>query len=349
MKRATAGGPRGVAIVALACCLGLPPAAAGQGAEADLEAIASAISRGQFAAAERALRRLPQRGPRGDYLLGFSLIQLFRFEEAEAALRRATESRPGNHVWLHALAKSLIEQRKNLAAIEVLDRALALEPDPDYHFAKAMCALNTGDLETAEAELRACLAGDPEHGEALYKLGRILVDRGEYGAALVPLRASLEVAPGNLEARFLLGLAAGRDGDPETARRAFETVLERVPGHTGAVYNLGRVLIQLGRRDEGLARLERFRALSPLQDRIDHLERAAQKNPRNLDLRLELARLLLEVGKGQEALDNLLAARQLDPGSAAAYRLLADAFRRLGQPDNAVRAEAFARRLESDE
>ena len=151
-------------------------------------------------------------------MLGFTLLQLYRFEEAEGALRRAASAEPDDPAYLHALAKALLEQGKNLAAIDVLDRAIALDDAPDYRFAKAMCALNTGDLGIAEAELRGGLAEEPEHAEALYKLGQILVDRGDYGAALDPLDSSLALAPGNLEARFLLGLAASRSGEPETAR-----------------------------------------------------------------------------------------------------------------------------------
>lgn len=337
---------RAVAAATLAGCLVGSAAAAAQATSEELEAIAAAITRGELAAAVTALERLPQRTPRADYLLGFSLIQLYRFEEAEAALGRAVDGEPGNHAWLHALAKALIEQSKNRAAMTVLDEALALQPAPAYRFAKAMCALNTGDLSVAEAELRACLADDPNHAEALHKLGQILLDRGEYRAAIEPLRSSLALAPANVEARFLLGLAASRSDDPETAAEAFTAVLASVPGHVGALYNLGRVLIQLGRRPEGMARLEEFRALSPLADRIDHLERAVKKNPRNLEVRLELATRMLEAGMSQAALDNLLAARQLDPDSAATYRLLAAAFQRLGQRDNAARAAAFASRLE---
>lgn len=261
-------------------------------------------------------------------------------------MRRATLREPANHAWLHALAKALIEQGKNLAAIEVLDRAIALEADAEYLFAKAMCALNTGDLATAEAELGRCLAKRPEHSEALYKMGKLLIDRGAYSESLPHLRRCLAAQPDHLEARFLLGLAASRSGDPETARAAFETVLQGIPGHVGALYNLGRALIQLGRREEGLARLEEFRGLSQLQDQIDYFQRAVKKNARNRDVRLKLASLQLQAGHTEDALEELLAARQIDPGHVATYRLLAESFRRLGQSEAAARAEAFAAQLQ---
>lgn len=321
--------------------------AAQPASEAALDEIRALITSGRLADADRALRALSNPGPEADYLLGFTLIRLYRFEEAEANLRRATAAEPANHVWLHALAKALIEQSKNLAAIEILDRAIALAPHPDYRYAKAMCALNTGDLETAEAELRQCLQTSAEHPDARYKLGRILVDRGAYSEAIEPLETCLELEPGHLEARFLLGLAASRTGDLGTARDAFEAVLAKIPGHVGALYNLGRVLLQLGRPEEGRARLEEFRALSPLQDQIDYFTRAVKKNARNLEVRLELATLQLRGGHNEDALEELLAARQIDPSHPATYRLLAEALRRLGQGANAEAAAAFAERLEA--
>ncbi len=313
-----------------------------------LGAIEGMIRAGRLTEAERALRSLTSAGAtaQADYLLGFTLLQLYRFDEAEAALRRAVERDP-RAPWLHALAKALQEQGKNLAAIEALDRAIALEPDPEYRFARAMCSLNVGDLAGAEADLERCLEERPEHPEALYNLGKLLVDRGEYAAGLEPLRACLEEQPGHLEARFLLGLAASHTGDPEAARAAFEAVMAAVPGHVGARYNLGRVLIRLGRQEEGVARLEEFRSLSRLRDQIDFYRQAVKKNPRNHEGRIALARLLLDAGRGEEALREILAARQLAPRDPATYRLLGVAFRRLGKDADALRAEEFALRLES--
>lgn len=341
---------RTLALVLAVAAAALPaapfPAAAQAVSETALGEVEEMIARGQLAEAEKALRSLPA-DPRADYLLGFTLIELYRFDEAERALRRAVDREPDRPAWLHALAKALQEQGKNLAAIEILDRAIAVEPRADFLFAKAMCNLNVGDLGAAEAGLRRSLELQPRHSEALYNVGRLLVDRGEYAAALDPLGRCLELQPGHLEARFLLGLAASRAGDLETARAAFDRVLAAVPGHVGALYNLGRVLMRLGRSEEAAARLEEFRSMSQLRDRIDFTAYAVKKNPENVDGRLELGRLLLEAGRTEEAQRELLAARRLAPGRAQTYRLLAETFRRLGRGADAERALQVARRLEA--
>ena len=119
-----------------------------------------------------------------------------------------------------------------------------------------------------------------------------------------------------------------------------------MPGHVGALYNLGRVLIQQGRAEDGRERLETFRSMSELRDKIDFNTRAVKKNPTHLPGRLELGRLLLAAGRTEDALTELLAARQLAPGEPRTYRLLAEAFSRMGRGEDAARATAFAERLE---
>lgn len=313
---------------------------------ADLSEIEAMIQKRQYAQAEQALRSIPHRSGASDYLLGFTLIQLYRFGEAEKTLRRAVEEQPDNIDRLRALAKSLLEQGKNLAAIKVLDRALEVDGRSDLYFARAMCALNAGLDQQAESDLVATLAGEARNPEALYKLGRLTQDRGDYAAARERFAASLDLNPGHLEARFSLGVSELRTGQPDQAIAAFERVLSTVPGHVGALYNLARAYRVAGRQDEARRTLERFRRMSAAQDAADFLGQAVKKNPGNTDGRLALVRKLLELGKAEEALQEALVARQQAPQRADVYRLLADALNRLGRSQDARQAEDFARRLE---
>lgn len=327
------------------------PSYAQDSQETVLRRIEGMIANGQYAAAERALRPLMviDPSPRAHYLLGFTLGQRHRYDEAEVFLRQAVEKRPEKHGWLHALAKSLLEQGRNIAAMQVLDRAIALHPDPAYHFAKAMCALNVGDLETGESELRKCLNKSPNHDEGLYKLGKILLDHGKYEGSLKYLRACLHANPRNLEARFLLGLAESHVGSPVIAVEAFEIVLKEIPGHVGALYNLGRTLMRLGRKEEGRQLLREFKSMSVLEDDIAFYTRSVTKNPENLDGRLFLAQLMLKAGRTEEAVTELLAAQQMNAGHSLTYDLLAKALRRLGREQDAIRAEELARKLRRQE
>ena len=176
-------------------------------------------------------------------------------------------------------------------------------------------------------------------------MGKIQVDGGNYDEGRRYLRRCLEANPKHLEARFLVGLAEHHAGNPGVAAGAFELVLEEVPGHVGALYNLGRVLLETDREEEGRKRLDEFRAMSALEDEIEFHQRAVKKNPRALEGRVFLADLLLKSGRTEEAFQELLVARQIDRERPSIYLMMGQALRRMGRVEDAVQAESIARAL----
>ncbi len=315
---------------------------------AELSEVVSLMKRQNYARAEVMLRQVLDRedDAEAEYLLGFLLTGTYRFEEAEQHLRRAVTARPQEHHWLMVLAKSQLEQGKNVAAGDVLQQAITLDPQPAYYHAHAMTALNTADLAAAEASLRAGVALNAEHNDALSRLGGLLIDQGRNEEGIGFLERARTVNPQNLDTLYRLGSAyrhAGRLGEAEELLYA---IVDRVPGHVGALHNLSRVLIQSGNREAASAVLDQFRAMSELRDEIDFSAFAVRKNPDNIDGRLHLATLYLRAGRMQDALTGLLDARVLAPRDARIYRSLATAYRGLGDENNAVRAERFADSIE---
>ncbi len=332
--------------VVVVWCAGLC-SALGQADDATARAEAL-LARGRALEATALLERITEPSPRARYLHGFALIQLYRYPQAETELRAALAGEPDRPDWRHALARALLEQGRNRAALEELDLALSQAEKPQYHFARAMCLLNLGRLAEAERALEASLVGDPNQPEALYQLGRVRVGRGDDRGAIGPLARSVELNPAQVEARFLLGLAQRHRGDLAAAAGTFETVLERVPGHVGALFNLSAVLDRLGRGAEAAVQREQFSAVSGIQDRIEFLKAVVRKNPTHLAGRQQLAGLLLDLGRTAEALPELDAARRLDPRHPETYRLLARALRLAGDATRAAQAERAARELEAD-
>jgi len=302
------------------------------------------IERRDYAAAEPVLRDILARGddPQAEYLLGFLLLETYRNADAEEHLRRAVAARPQEHHWLMVLAKSQLEQGKNVAAGKVLNQAIELDPKAAYYHAHAMTALNTGDLVAAEASLRSCLALDPGHHDALSRLGGLMIDQGRTTDGIEVLEQARSVDPGSVDSLYKLGLAYRYAGRLAAAEELLASVIALVPGHVGALHNLSRVLIQQGKTDAATSVLEKFGAMSELRDEIDFTVLAVHKNPANIDGRLQLATLRLRAGQNRDALTGLLDARQLAPRDARIYRMLGTAYRRLGDDNSAIRAESFA-------
>lgn len=82
------------------------------------------------------------------------------------------------------------------------------------HLIRAEAALRANDTETAERELRAALAINPQNAEANTNLGIIAFARGDYQSACADFRKALAAKPRLIKAEALLGVCEKRIGDP---------------------------------------------------------------------------------------------------------------------------------------
>ncbi len=314
-----------------------------------LEAV-QLMQQGRFAEAEPILTRLVARAPSASntFLLGNCLLRRYDYARALAYLVAATDANPTRHQWLNTLAECHLEMGHCELAMAALDRAIAVSPLPTYHYNKAMCALNTGDLALAESELRLAVEGNPESTPALTKLGRMLADQGRDTEAEEHLSRSVELDGSQVEALFTLGQIENRLNRPEVATRRFREALKLYPTHAGALYNLGRTLIATGRVDEGAAVLARFTDLSAAEEMVQNYRDYLATVPTALPERLQLAEQLLTLGRFDEALGELEIARRLDPNLATTFDLIERVHDAAGNLPEAVRAGAQARALRGD-
>jgi Flp pilus assembly protein TadD len=94
----------------------------------------------------------------------------------------------------------------------------------------------------------------------------------------------------------MLGLSAWKAGDHELAEDSFEKALALAPGHVKSMLNLSRVLLDTGRAEEALGRIDA----------------ALEKDPgSNVAYRLK-GRALAQLGRGDEAIESYRRAISLD-------------------------------------
>ena len=110
--------------------------------------------------------------------------------------------------------------------------------------------------------------------EALRSLGRL----EEVDALLPRLREVL--GPERIEVRLLEARGLLRRGDRERAVELLRGVVQEAPLEAEALFSLGRALLRSGKRDQGLALLERHRELVPLLDKLDFARRGVALSPR---------------------------------------------------------------------
>jgi CelD/BcsL family acetyltransferase involved in cellulose biosynthesis len=115
----------------------------------------------------------------------------------------------------------------------------------------------------AECGFRQVLELAPQDADALYRLGQILVKKGEHAAAIDLLRRLLAARPDIARAWFWLGRSLRTSGEFVEAANAFCAGIERQPDLAGAYYDLGHLLLQLGQADLAGAAFAGARNLQP--------------------------------------------------------------------------------------
>lgn len=192
------------------------------------------------------------------YLRGATLLELGRAAEAKPLLDRYIARHPGDEGARAARARSLAALGEGLAANDDFNRAIAVNPNPDYYLEQARALALAGHHQAAVAGL----------DQGLKRLGSLV--------SLQRLALDLELAQGNLEA------ALGRIDQLATATRRADLWLAR----------RGDVLQEAGRNDE--ARDAYSQALAA----IEQLSARRRGNRTVADLEVRLRAALSQPGGG---------------------------------------------------
>ena len=186
-------------------------------------------------------------------------------DEALAHLARLEPANDAQRVQRALTEEEILRQAGRLReAMALLDRHLRELPgDKDLLYARALLAVELGQLARHEADIRKLLAKDPDNAQALNALGYTLADRTDrYQEAYRLIKRALELRPGDPFILDSMGWVEYRLGRLETAldylRRAWK---KRRDAEIGA--HLGEVLWRLGRREEALAVWRQAEALDP--------------------------------------------------------------------------------------
>ncbi len=163
---------------------------------------------------------------------------------------------------------------------------------------EAMNAHRLGEFDIAEGLYARVLAADPGHARVLRLYGALARETDRLPQALELLGRAVAVAPDDAEARCELALAELAAGRLEAAQSALREALRRRPGHPRALANLGAVLQYRGHL---MAAADCYRELLAI-------------DPSDLEVRCNLANVLVDAGCGDEALAECATALGHVPG-----------------------------------
>ncbi len=263
-----------------------------------------------------------------------------RLEEAARYYTAARAIRPTTaHMLAHVLSN--IERTDEAKAIW-LDLA-ARRPEDWIHLAcmaRDMNDLGPGKRREAEAiadrlipKLRTALQKSPD-ARTHVVFSTMLMIKGDAAGAIAALREFDKLAPRYKHQfhNYMGGVLAETARDPAGAVAEFREAIRLKPDYIEGRLNLGRVLIDLGRREEGIAELREVIRLKPA----------------DLAAWVNLGRALLALDKTDEAMVAYREAMRLQPRRTVAHIQLAKDLAEKGKLDEAIAAYREAARVDPD-
>ena len=285
-----------------------------------------------------------------------SLEDQRRLPEAIAELERALELDPGSVAVLRRLSRLRFALGRTEQAVEASRKALESEPDDTETVSRLVRYYERNEPEGAEAllnELRANPKLDPKSPTALlidFSLGRLYgdrlqrIDRGDPRHAETLTKAAdafgrvLEALDRQEAARLPLAdqpriFGEAREAD---AYMVFGTVLEEAGRHDEAIRAFRRGLIYAPGEAQLKVRLARalLEAGRPAEA-LALAERLLNEADRRPDAYELLGRSLEALGRGDEVIPRLEAAAEADPQNRAVRYALADRYAKAGRRDDA--------------
>jgi tetratricopeptide (TPR) repeat protein len=218
----------------------------------------------------------------------------------------------------------------NLAAAEE-DLASAVSDSPGnarYLITDAWIRQLRGQHNEAIKMLAQAQARDPEAPVIPYRMAASYYFLHQYGQAEQSCRQALRLNPRYGAAYLLLGIVEVKQKDFNGALTDIERAVSTDPGEAIFHRELGEAMFQAG-KPAGAGK---------------ELDTALRLNPKDAEGYYWQAKLLASEGAKQRAIAELNTSIELKPGYTEAYQELAQLYKETGQPDQAAKALAAARR-----
>lgn len=165
-------------------------------------------------------------------------------------------------------AELLVRRQRPRDALAVYERALGVLPDDTrLLYARALLAVEQGEQEAAERDLRRVVELKPDDAEAMNALGYTLVDGSPRGGPKLSearelIRRAIELKPNEPAIIDSLGWLHYRLGDLDASLKQLRRAYEKQPEADIAAH-LGEVLWAKGERDEARRIWEEGRRKDP--------------------------------------------------------------------------------------
>jgi len=249
-------------------------------------------------------------------LLGIAYFQLNRYEDARPHLEAALRANPADENAALLLGKDLMNLNDFSAAADVLQELAKRQPANQ----EVWYLLGKVYMKLSEHALTKMNALDPDSVLVHEMSGEIMEGMKNYDGALVEYKKAVEIAPTRPGTHYMLGNVYYQLSAWDAAIEQFEAELRNDPSNCKAEAVIGNILLEQRREtDQALADLDKALASCPNLSQA-HTDRG---------------RALLKLSRNDEAVKELQIAEQDTPDDTATHFYLAQAYRAMGQAEQA--------------
>ena len=212
------------------------------------------------------------------YLIDIAAVESGQKELDEKILSRMVVVGGGTPEFHLIMGKAFLNRYEVAEGKAELERAAEGNPDlPFLHLNLGITYMRMGDNERAEAEFRRDIALEPDLADNYEQLGILYSRMQRDEDAEKSFREALKRDARSAGAYLGLAKLYQKQNKPETGLKMIDAALRLSPDIHGGHFLRGRILTQLGRREE--ARVEFAAAQKGMQGKLDK-EREAQDEDR---------------------------------------------------------------------
>ncbi|MEM1094175.1 MAG: tetratricopeptide repeat protein [Bacteroidota bacterium] len=204
-----------------------------------------------------------------------------------------------------------------------------------------------GEADSARWAYTEAIALDDSNTTAYMWMGQLEEEVGDLEKALQVSETALAMQPQNLDYQYIVGTLLFRLGRVDAAEPYLRAVADARAWHHGAQYNMGQILVRQDNEAEAEFYLTRADSAQQLQQRINEAQNAINREPDMLDRWLELAQVLRNGGKTQQAMEAYKVAVSLQPENLFLQANLAQLMMENGDLYDAERRYVSILRLDS--
>lgn len=243
-------------------------------------------------------------------------------------------------------ADDALTRRDYAAAVKALKPALEIDPrSPEAWFSLAYAYTGLHQNDDAVQAYQRSLELRPDFFEARLNLGILLFDMNRPGESLDHLAKAAALRPTNPRAHLYYGRALAQVGRGEDAEKQLRQAAQVDPGLAAAAqFELGELYLAEKRYVDALQSFRKASELDPKLQRAQlgmglaeeglerpaeataSLERYLAAQPQDVETQFHLARIYLQSGQAQKALEHLQVVDQAKPGMAGLTAALGDAY-----------------------